>query len=199
MENVDQPIIIRLGSRLKTFHTGDKPSEIGSIEDVTIRHIRAKGVSSPMVKPTNAITVSGIPNHYVKGVVLEDIHLTIEGGGAVEHTTREVPEKEKSYPELNMFGPLPAYGVYLRHVEGITLRDVSIETRTPELRHLICCDDVNDLQLIKLSAKSAAGAAPWLRVEGSKSGGISVSDCDMDPSQASLGDNVPRDAVRLKQ
>jgi hypothetical protein len=34
--------------------------------------------------------------------------------------------EEDAYPEPTMFGEIPAYGVFIRHVKGLTMTDVEI-------------------------------------------------------------------------
>jgi len=44
----------------------------------------------------------------------------------------QLAEKEKAYPEYNMFGKLmPAYGVYIRHARGISSEHVKIVYDAP--------------------------------------------------------------------
>ena len=40
--------------------------------------------------------------------------------------TESVPEVEGAYPESRMFGGLPAYGLYVRHVNDLTLNNVHL-------------------------------------------------------------------------
>lgn len=47
-----------------------------------------------------------------------------------------------------MFGELPAFGLYLRHVVGITLRDVHLEGAAGEVRPALVADDVDELTLL---------------------------------------------------
>jgi len=45
---------------------------------------------------------------------------------AAAERTRPVPEVAGKYPDAHMFGCiLPAYGLYARHVDGLSLEDVS--------------------------------------------------------------------------
>ena len=86
-------------------------------------------------------SVTGIPGHPVLDVLLEDIEITYEGGsertvndiGPDEAETR-IPEAVASYPEFSMFGELPAWGIFSRHVEGLRFRDVRILTKQPDHR-----------------------------------------------------------------
>jgi hypothetical protein len=48
-----------------------------------------------------------------------------------------------AYPQNTMFGTLPAWGLYVRHVEGLTMRDVDLRTRSSDSREMIVLDDVS--------------------------------------------------------
>jgi hypothetical protein len=53
-----------------------------------------------------------------------------------------VPEREDAYPQCTMFGRLPAWGLYARHVRNLVLTDVECTARTPDAREMIVLDDV---------------------------------------------------------
>ena len=57
-----------------------------------------------------------------------------------------------------MFGTLPAYGFYCRHVAGLKLRDVRLRTVRPDLRPAVIGEDVKELVLDGLDAHPTAGA-----------------------------------------
>jgi hypothetical protein len=42
-----------------------------------------------------------------------------------------------------MFGTLPAWGLYARHVEGLTMLDVDLRARSADSRERIVLDDVS--------------------------------------------------------
>ena len=67
----------------------------------------------------------------------------------------ELPQK---YPECLMFGDLPAYGFYCRHVKGLRFSNVRLGTATSDQRHAIVCDDVENLALDGLDAGTGRGA-----------------------------------------
>lgn len=47
------------------------------------------------------------------------------------------------WPEyFRMGGPLPAHGLYARHVRGLTLHDVEFKTQVPDARPAVAYDDV---------------------------------------------------------
>jgi polygalacturonase len=141
MENVNTPIFIRLGARLKTFREGDAPRTVGSISSILIQDLKAQAVS-PI-----GILISGIPGHPVSSVRLANIEMKLPGGGARPDVNAMLPEKENGYPEITMFGKeLPAYGLYARHVTGLTATNVVMELAAPDLRPAIFCEDAKDLE-----------------------------------------------------
>ena len=58
---------------------------------------------------------------------------------------REVPEQIQKYPEFTMFGELPAWGLYLRHIRHITLDDVQLSLAADDFRPAIVEEDVEDM------------------------------------------------------
>jgi polygalacturonase len=136
MEGVAVPIMIRLGARLKTFQPGDHPRPPGTLRDVTLKNIRATAAQQI------GILISGIPGHPVEALTLEHIQLQL-AGDAQENEKVVIPEKEDAYPEITLFGSkLPAYGLFARHVVGLTLKDVGFTTETPDVRPAMVFQDV---------------------------------------------------------
>jgi hypothetical protein len=88
------------------------------------------------------------------------MHLTYPGGGTREDAQRSVPELRDHYPDYHMFGTLPAYGLYLRHVKGLTFEDVTLNVAAPDLRPAVVGEDVEDLELS--SFRAAGGGAEAL-------------------------------------
>lgn len=58
----------------------------------------------------------------------------------------EVPEKVSAYPEFSMFGELPAWGFYVRHVKGLTLKNIKLILDKPDYRPAYVFDDVTGLK-----------------------------------------------------
>jgi hypothetical protein len=109
-------------------------------------------------------SITGLPGHPIEDVLLENIKLHFDGGGTKDLVSRDVPEKEAAYPESTMFGTLPAYGLYCRHADGLTLRHVQLHTRQPDLRHAVVCDDVKQLEIDSVGSGYIEGAAAPLRL-----------------------------------
>ena len=54
----------------------------------------------------------------------------------------DVPEQIDKYPEFTMFGELPSWGLYLRHIRNITLKNVHLTLKDSDFRPDIVEEDV---------------------------------------------------------
>ena len=157
--NTGNALFVRLGHR-------NQKSPPGSIRDVVIKGLR---VEVPAGKPDKGYemegpaidgahnffpaSIVGIPDHPVEGIRLEDVEIVYKGtedkGVAfvgVDSLGR-VPEHEQDYPEFSMFGELPAWGLFVRHVNGLELRHVVLRRDQAGFRPAIVFDDVRRLSI----------------------------------------------------
>jgi len=152
VEGARTPIFVRLGNRGRGMAT-PKP---GSLSDVLISNVVARG-------GLLASSITGLIEQPVRNITLSGIRIEMEGGGAF--TGLQVPEHPAKYPEASMFGPLPAYGLYARHVEGLVLRDVETRGSAPDERPAVVMEDVRGFELAGFQAPAVKGKLPviWLR------------------------------------
>jgi polygalacturonase len=137
MDGVGVPVFMRLGARLRTFRPGDRPKTPGILRDVTIKNVTARGVRHI------GVLISGIPGHPVEMITLENVRAELPGGGKRADGQVQLPENESAYPEYNMFGRvLPAYGIYARHVRGVTFKNVQMAIAQPDARRRAMFVDV---------------------------------------------------------
>jgi hypothetical protein len=81
------------------------------------------------------LLINGIPGHPVENVTLKNIRIELAGGGTQADTEIQLPETEKAYPEYNTFGKvMPAYGIYARHIRGISFKNVQTTVKNPDAR-----------------------------------------------------------------
>lgn len=156
MANVRTPIFLRLGNRGRDM---DKPIP-GALRNVFISNIVATGANQPCL-------LAGIPDHRINNVTLDNIQITYTGGGTMEQINIQVPEHESKYPDAAMFGTLPSYGLYCRHVEGLKLRDINLTLQSPDSRHALICDDVSRVVIDSFNAHQPKGAESVVRFQGS--------------------------------
>ena len=106
-----------------------------------------------------AIIVAGIPQYRMEGIVLENFQIVMPGGGnplyAYRGTSSEdldgIPEMTDYYPEFSQWKELPAWGAYLRHADGVTLRNISFQALVPDYRPAIVADDIDGLTVENVS------------------------------------------------
>ncbi|TGV00978.1 glycoside hydrolase family 28 protein [Flavivirga rizhaonensis] len=142
MNNVDMPIFIRLGERLRTYRDSEI-QPVGSITDIKISNVNAvtRSLEHSRVNPPTGIFITGTPNHKIGTINLENIKIKLPGGGLKANVV-EVLEDEKKYPEFTFFGVLPAYGIYGRHIENLNIGTTTFNIATKDERKSIIFDDV---------------------------------------------------------
>ncbi len=91
--------------------------------------------------------VCGLKDRPLENITLKNVHLKLDGG--VKTYNREVPEDPiRNYPEVYVYGrTLPAKGIYFRHIDGLTLDNVTVETYRPDTREDFIFDDVKNREI----------------------------------------------------
>lgn len=181
IRDTNNPLFIRLGHRNPA-----KPP--GVLRNVTISDVSAVIPDRPRSamnkfppywrhQCTTLITgsITGLPGHPVRGVTLRNLSLTYGGIGKtpkpghhrIEQLDR-IPECAENYPESKMFGVLPAWGLYCRHVEDLKLDRFTLATTAPDYRPAMVFDDVKNLSIagLQLPANVALPAIVFKDVAG---------------------------------
>jgi polygalacturonase len=156
-ENTGNAIFLRLGKRNKGKRTS-------RIENVNISNVEAfipenkpdKGyeMEGPVDKElynTLPSSIVGLPGHLITNVSLNHISIHYPGGitnkvlRIGKSDIPKVPERANNYPEFSMFGELPAWGLYLRHVQGISLKNIKLTLNIEDYRPPFVKDDVQKM------------------------------------------------------
>jgi polygalacturonase len=138
MNKVGAPIFLRLGNRARPFKEDMKAPGMGAMRNITISNIEATGAN-----PTGC-AISGLPEAAIENLTLSNVRLSFEGSGTQADAARAIPEMPTDYPEYRMFGKLSAYGFYCRHVKGLKLLNVQLQSAKPDQRHALVLEDVED-------------------------------------------------------
>ena len=160
--NTGNALFIRLGQR-----AGDRK---GVIRQIRITNLTAqipfgrpdidydlRGPEVDYFHNIHPAPICGIPGNCIEDVVLENVQIVYPGraskGMAYMPLWRkgDVPEQIEKYPEFTMFGELPSWGLYLRHIRGITLRNVKLSLEAEDFRPAIVEEDVEGLVIENLS------------------------------------------------
>ena len=86
------------------------------------------------------------------------------GAGAWTPDPYNVPEVPREYPEPSNFGVLPAYGLYARHVKGLTVNNVSFASTLGDERPAVVLDDVDTAVFQRFKAHRRGGAPVFVTV-----------------------------------
>jgi len=162
-------VFIRLGNRARHylalgsgggkkyyFEENDKLDTVGMgrMRNITISHFICAGADSV------GCSITGIPGFEVRNIILRDIHISFAGEGKVSQFIEVVPENESEYPEYQMFGKLPAFGIYARHVRNISLNNIRLDYENEEHRPALIFDDVTGLVLSDLNLEAPSEGGP---------------------------------------
>ena len=157
--NTGNAIFVRIGQRHKHLPAG-------ILRNVIIRNVKVRvpfgpadeayeirGPELPFFHNVFPSSITGLPNQPVENLHLENIDISYPGRGNKAYAQLplsrldDVPEKAAQYPEFSMFGELPAWGFYVRHVDGLTLKNVRVRIRKPDFRPAFVFDDVKGLNI----------------------------------------------------
>jgi polygalacturonase len=135
------PIFIRLGSRMR----GPQGVPVGDCRRILLTNIVSYNCASKY-----AAIISGIPDHPIEDLKISDIYLHHQGGGTAEMAALQPAEEETGYPDPHMFGPMPAHGFLIRHVNNIELTNVEIAYAAPDARPAFVLDSVTDADFFRI-------------------------------------------------
>jgi len=141
----------------------------GPLRNVTIKNVR---VSIPFSSPDINYkirgpgfstfhnicpsSITGNPGINVENVLIENVKIEYPGRGVKAYANmplyriKDVPELETAYPEFTMFGELPAWGLYVRHTDGLTLKNIQLRISKEDYRPAMVFDDVKNIHLDRI-------------------------------------------------
>ncbi|MDX3195250.1 glycoside hydrolase family 28 protein [Streptomyces sp. MN03-5084-2B] len=153
MRNVQMPLFLRLGARMR----GPAGIPVGFLRRVSI-----SDVTTVDADPRYPSCFAGIPGHPIEDVKLSNIRHHLAGGLTPGDAVPDPPELETAYPEPSMFGTLPAYGFFVRHARGISWDNVDVRFGKPDTRPAFVLRDVADADVHHCRADQAAGTPTFV-------------------------------------
>lgn len=165
--NTGNPLFLRLASRNKAI--GHQPC----LRDITIKNLYAEvpyskpdagypyeGPVEDQPRNISPSIIAGTPDLRISNITLQNIELVYPGLADTTYAHRgtspaelaAIPEHERRYPEFSMWKELPAWGLYLRHADSVTLSNVTFRLLHPDYRPAIVADDADRLTLIGTTA-----------------------------------------------
>ncbi len=113
--------------------------------------------------PYNLIpsSIVGIPDYPVEDVTLENIEISYGGRSNKDiayiplNNITSIPENEANYPDFSMWGELPAWGLYMRHAQGIKIKNFTVSYKEDDFRPAFVFDDVKKIDLTDVRIPTA--------------------------------------------
>jgi len=116
-------------------------------------------------------SITGLRNHAVQNVSIKKVQIDYAtiADKSVNYlpidSFRIITEAESSYPEFSMFGELPVWGFYVRHVNGLRMKKILVKMNGKDFRNAFLFDDVKKLQLKNVAAAGNAAKPDVVRRE----------------------------------
>ena len=145
-----------------------------------VRRILIGGIVAHNVSPDHGILIAGLPGHPIEDVTLSNLQFHYLGGGTAEQSTRAVPEFEKAYPDPHVFGVMPSWGVFARHVKNLRLHDIELRVLSDDQRPAVMLDDVANIRCSDVQLTGLGKAPLWSMTGVSE---MTVHDCTSLPPE----------------
>jgi hypothetical protein len=142
MRGVRIPVFLRLGNRGR----GMVEPRPGEMRNILISNI----VALDSLEPSS---ITGLPGFPIHDVTLSNFAISEVGAGFF--TGLQVPELPQAYPFGGMFGGLPAYSLYARHADGLSISNWRTQWQSLDVRPAAVFDNVSNLQVVGFHANAA--------------------------------------------
>lgn len=152
-DTVASPIFVRLGSRMR----GPAGVSVGVIRRVSISNIVSSSTSSLICS-----IITGIPDHKIESLSFSNILIQHSGGGTKIEAARWLEEKERDYPETDMFGDTPAHGFFIRHVEDIEMNNCKVISSANDARPCFVLNDVQRADFLNIKTDQVANTPVFI-------------------------------------
>lgn len=138
----DTPLFVFLGDRGRVRPEQEKPP-VG-----TMRRLVFDGLTGSD-NGAHGSYFTGLPGQPIRELVLRNVDLSVGGTSEPARDQTGIAEMPEQYPDAPMVkGPLPAYGLWARHVDGLSLEGVRFTADRPDPRPMIKADfDVRGFKL----------------------------------------------------
>ncbi|MCC6815726.1 MAG: right-handed parallel beta-helix repeat-containing protein [Saprospiraceae bacterium] len=171
-KNTGNAIFIRIGKVRGAPKAGPlrnvviRNVEVSVPFDIPDKNYKIRGPMLPFFHNIFPSSITGNPGVFVENVSLENIKITYPGRGNKAYANlplyriKDVPELETEYPEFSMFGELPAWGFYCRHVKGLSFKNIQLEIEKPDYRPAMVFDDVHGLSIESIRVRGDKKDSP---------------------------------------
>jgi len=143
---------------LLKYPPGTKPVN-GMVQSVSPWNNSAKDSTAiPYEHNVFPSSITGLPGHTVQNISIKKVQVDYAtiADKAVNYMPLDsfhiITEATGSYPEFSMFGELPVWGFYVRHVNGLRMKKILVKMNGKDFRNACLFNDVKKLKLNKVAA-----------------------------------------------
>jgi polygalacturonase len=159
IEGTQCPIYVRLGNRARKHVDNAPVPPLGQMKNIQINNITAYNTGN------FSSSITGLPNSKIENISLNNIRIINKGGikngdYLVDYT--KVKEDEKGYPQPTVWGNLPSYGFFIRHVKNISLSNVTLGSLEHDIRIPVIGVDIEKLFVTDLKLDISNDAPNFL-------------------------------------
>jgi hypothetical protein len=141
--HVGAAFFVYLAQQATTHPVGDVP-KLGSVNNVSFTDIAGSTASWPNSPHQGSLITGHIFNgttYPITNLSFTNVAVSFQGGRtSVPGSPPEATPNQ--YPESNMFGDLPAWAYYLRHVAGVTFNACTSSLVSSDVRQKLVTSDV---------------------------------------------------------
>jgi polygalacturonase len=124
-------IFILLGKR-------GNPPAVGSIENISFSNVSGD-TKHPWGSAISGTQI-GSQTYAIHSLSFDNVHVTNSGG--VKMVPPAPPEYAGQYPDPNLWGNLPSFGYYFRHVDGVEMKSSTNSDQSGDVRTPLMQEDV---------------------------------------------------------
>jgi len=140
MNNVGSPIFVCLGDRGRVPTGG--VHKMGTVKNILFQDITATGLKQAWGCPVTGFVKNNV-TYNLQNITFDNVDVTFNGG--VTAIPAQPAEFGGQYPEVNMWGNLPAYGYYVRHADGVSFTDCDTKVTIADARPWLTTSGVVNL------------------------------------------------------
>jgi polygalacturonase len=159
IEETDCPIYVRLGNRGRKYKKDARVPPYGQMRNIQISDITAYNTGN------FSSSITGVPGAMIENISLSNLRIINKGGvkaGEYLADYSKVKEDEKGYPQPTVWKNLPSYGFFIRHVENISLSNVTLGSIEPDSRIPVIAVDVQRLLVNNFHLSAPNGKVEFL-------------------------------------
>jgi hypothetical protein len=104
---------------------------------------------------------------YIKNIVFNDVHVLVKGGNPITDTAAAPPELGVGQYNVSNLKVQPSYGLWARHVNGLTVKGSSFNYEKRDNRYPLFLDDVTGAKITDIKVVKPSGIDAVIRLKNS--------------------------------